>query len=61
MMTCETRVFGRIYCANEAGRGVFSPRVDGTYIQHVGTCDTPRFRSGRQLGAWVRRHLEVRP
>ena len=58
-MTNETRVKGKLFCSNETGRGVFSPKADGTYAQHVGTCDTPKFRSAKQLGAWVRRNLEV--
>lgn len=61
MMTNETRVYGKQYCSNETGRGVFSVRPDGTYCQHVGTGQTPRFTSPRQLGAWVRRNLEVKP
>lgn len=57
-MTNETKVAGKIYCSNETGRGVFSPRKDGTYTQHIGTCDTPKFKSKKQLGAWVRRNLD---
>jgi len=60
-MTNKTKVFGRTYCSNESCRGVFSPLPNGTYIQHIGTCQTPVFKSSKQLGAWVRKHLDVNP
>lgn len=58
-MTNNTKVKGREYCSNEVCKGVFSPRKDGTYTQHIGTCDTPQFKSPKQLGAWVRKHLDI--
>ena len=58
-MANKTTVYGKIYCSNKDGEGVFSPTKDG-YQQHVGTGATPKFTSAKQLGAWVRRHLDIR-
>ena len=58
-MMVEARVFGELYFSNKEGRGVFTRRRDGTWHQHIGTCQTPRFDSGRQLGAWVRRNFDL--
>ena len=49
---------GKRVFSNRGGEGIFSqPQGSGgAIVQHTGTGQTPRFRSTRQLAAWVRRH-----
>lgn len=42
---------------NRDGEGVFTRRADGSYQQHIGTSQTPGFRSATQLAAWLRRNF----
>ena len=35
------------------GSGIFSRRRDGTWQQHMGTCDTPTFRTPGELSRYV--------
>lgn len=48
------------WACNNDGGGVFSRRRDGTWQQHVGTCDAPRFKTPAQLRAYIRRAFGVR-
>lgn len=38
------------------GYGIFTRSLAGGHVQHTGTGQTPRFRTPRQLAAWLRRH-----
>jgi len=42
------------------GNGVFSRRRDGTWQQHTGTCQTPRFSSPEQFRRYLAgRYVDV--
>jgi hypothetical protein len=44
---------------NGEHRGVFERRRDGTWQQHTGTGQTPRFRDPTHFVRWVRSHFDV--
>jgi hypothetical protein len=44
---------------NREFEGLFSRRADGTWQQHVGTGDAPRFRDPRHMITWARTHFDV--
>ena len=48
---------GEEWSCNREGRGLFSRRRDGTWQQHQGTCDTPRFRTAQQLSRYVHKNI----
>jgi len=50
------RFAGRPVTTNSTREGIFTRRPDGTYQQHTGTSQTPRFRDARHLAAWLRAH-----
>lgn len=50
-------VDGSEYACNQVREGVFSRRSDGTWQQHVGTSDTPRFKTPAALLRWCRANL----
>jgi len=47
---------GQEWACNREGEGIFSRRSDGTWVQHTGTSQTPRFRSARSLSRYVHEH-----
>lgn len=51
---------GQRVFTNHEGEGIFthSNGHSPALIQHVGTSQTPTFRSARQLAAWVRRYFD---
>ena len=49
---------GQTVFTNRQGEGIFTRRPHGDHQQHVGTGQTPTFRSRRQLAAWVRRQFD---
>ena len=49
---------GQVVSTNSEGEGIFTRSASGSMIQHVGTSETPTFRSARQLAAWVRRYFD---
>lgn len=44
---------GSEWACNRERQGVFSRRADGSWQQHTGTGQTPRFRDARHLSRWV--------
>lgn len=48
---------GSEWACNKYFEGVFSRRKDGTWFQHIGTCDTPRFKSRNHLSRYIRKTL----
>lgn len=55
----STQIAGKLYYTNEAGRGVFTERRDGTDHQLVGTNDAPRFNSDTGLREWILGNLDT--
>jgi hypothetical protein len=47
---------GQEWACNRGGEGIFSRRSDGTWQQHTGTSQTPRFRSALALSRYVHAH-----
>ena len=44
---------GSEWACNRDGEGVFSRRPDGTWQQHAGTSQTPRFATAQALSRYV--------
>lgn len=48
---------GSEWACNGEGRGIFSRRRDGTWQQHVGTCQAPTFSTPQALSRYVHSHF----
>lgn len=47
---------GQLVSTNQEQEGIFTRRADGTWLQHTGTGQTPKFKSAAHLASWLRRH-----
>ena len=45
-----------VFACNKEYEGLFS-YARGRWTQHIGTCDTPRFRDRHHLSRWIRHHI----
>lgn len=52
---------GQNWACNSAFRGIFSRKSDGTWLQHIGTCQTPRFKSPSEFSSYIRTKLSHEP
>jgi hypothetical protein len=51
---------GAEWACNRNYEGLFSRRSDGTWQQHLGTGQTPRFRTPRALSRYLHAHYRNR-
>jgi hypothetical protein len=59
LITPRTGQFaGQEVFTDNDGRGIFTSRADGTYQQHTGTSQTPKFKTAKQMAEWIKRHYD---
>ena len=49
------------WACDKYGYGVFSRRTDGTWQQHVGTGDAPRFKDSHVFSRYIHEHFYEQP